>query len=89
MNRWCLMCVAGATAAFFACVDDGPEAPPLTGELGPLVLLPEPDAGGAGTENMAGAGGGMMAGGGSGGGSQGGSSVMDAGDAPDSGADGG
>jgi hypothetical protein len=82
MNRWCLMCVAGAAVAFFACVDDGPEAPPLTGPVGSTVPLPVPDAGGAGTENMAGAGGGMMGNAGTGG--MGGSDA-DAGDAPDSG----
>ena len=83
VNRWCVLFAAGLST-LGACVDEGPNAPPLRGVEGPRA--PIPMDGGAGTAGMAGAGGGGGQGGsqnqgGSGGGSSGagGSSLPDAG----------
>lgn len=96
MNRWSLMCAAGAALAFAACVEKGDAAPPLTGPIGTITPRPEPDAGGAGSAGMAGAAGSTgeagSAGsaGASGSAGAGGVATPDAGDgASDSGADGG
>lgn len=82
MNRWCVL-FAGACLTLGACVEEGPEAPPLRGVLGPT--RPRPVDGGAGMENMAG-GGGMGMGGTGGQGGQGGQGGS-AGDAADAGPD--
>jgi hypothetical protein len=79
LNQWCGIVLGGVVAlAFVGCVEDGPEAPPLTGPVGPTLPA---DAGLAGSGGAAGgdAGGAAGTGGASGSGGAAGNGAGDSG----------